>query len=49
MSRAISSTQLMLSWQLEGKVPGIISGYNVTYYMTLDSEDVIVIKLGPSK
>ena len=48
MSRAISSTQLMLSWQLEGKVPGIISGYNVTY-MTLDSEEVIVIKLGPSK
>ncbi|CAI8013798.1 Receptor-type tyrosine-protein phosphatase delta [Geodia barretti] len=43
----VSSTALWLSWQLEGRVPGILSGFNVTY--TTDSLATNrFMELGPS-
>ena len=45
----VSSTALFLSWRLEGRVPGVLAGYNVTY---MRNESVNVqgfIELGPNK
>ena len=47
---AISSTSLVLSWQLdEGEIPGILANYTVTYRRSNSSEVGGVIPLPPGK